>query len=439
MLSCLSPLLLLSALFCAGVFVNANDDFTTRGFHVGNFSRPPASQAGFLRTMSGATVLSDGSLLVSGTTSSAMGQTWVPCIKSCGGSGSSSSGSKRGPGSLGAAQGLLEVRGFRTQFAFQLGVPGEEGKAGEGISFVIQGTDDSQFGDLMGGMGYGTAGSGSGVKASLAIEFDTNLDAALLDPSANHVSVHTRFGSASNSANESYSLNSSSIVPTLPSLGVHTVLIEYLPPLRGAAGYGLLSIKFDGLGASSVTAKVRMEHNISLIEDRYAYVGFTGATKPSEGFTQRVFNWTFDFLGVSTPSECVAAGKGIRNATAGTPASFTIQAVDQFGNDMATSFETNFSAVLKSQPSLPVAISYLGRGKYEGKYTPTLAATAADLDIRLGGTLIKGAPHSVTVVAGAVSPSECEAFDGKDQVSFFVNLRECMFVCCCCCCCCCFS
>ncbi len=97
-------------------------------------------------------------------------------------------------------------------------------RGGDGIAFVVQQQNPKALGAGGAGMGY------TGIKNSLAVEFDTFYNAELLEPYENHIAVHTRGWRHANNANQSYALASSTQVQDM-ARDVHTARIVYRPNL----------------------------------------------------------------------------------------------------------------------------------------------------------------------------------------------------------------
>jgi len=91
---------------------------------------------------------------------------------------------------------LKFFNGFRASFSFII----TGGTRADGFAFVIRG-DSQSVGSAGNGLGY------SGIRQSIAIEFDAKQDLSLSDPAFNHVSLHVNALSPTgpNSASESFS------------------------------------------------------------------------------------------------------------------------------------------------------------------------------------------------------------------------------------------
>jgi hypothetical protein len=163
------------------------------------------------------------------------------------------------------------AEGFSTTFQFQMTSPNDS----EGLTFAIQNTDPSFLGAAGPMLAY------NGLNNSLVVEFDTFHNGGDLgDPSASHISVHTR-GTDPNSANEVFSLGSFSTNPLMDDGAVHTAKITYTP--------GTLSVYLDNMSTPVLTVAVDLTSTLAL-DNGSAWVGFTASTG---GGTQihDILNW----------------------------------------------------------------------------------------------------------------------------------------------------
>ncbi len=79
------------------------------------------------------------------------------------------------------------------------------------------------------GIGYGDyqSSTSSGIKSSIAFEFDTYMDPApVSDLDSNHISAHYRPGGVANSAFESYSIIYKTGFPDMNDGKRHTVVVR---------------------------------------------------------------------------------------------------------------------------------------------------------------------------------------------------------------------
>jgi hypothetical protein len=147
------------------------------------------------------------------------------------------------------------------------GIFDASGRSGaDGIAFVIQNDAAAPIGEAGGQMGYG------GIKASVAIEFDTFQNPEHADPSANHVSIQSR-GATANDAGHQYSRGSVSPLVDFSDGAVHTARIEYVP--------GTLRVYLDAATTPVLTAPLTLTNvagGTVLDSSGRAWVGFTSAT-----------------------------------------------------------------------------------------------------------------------------------------------------------------
>ena len=166
--------------------------------------------------------------------------------------------------------------GFETTFQFRMGGKFE---SRNGMAFVIQNVSPTAIGGSIGGLGY------SGLPNSLAIEFDTDSNWTLEDPSDSHISVHTR-GVDPNSKKEFYSLGSISTSGyTLNDGNVHTAKLIYLP--------GQLSVFVDDMNTPQLSVPLDLASTMELNRGQ-AWVGFTAASLSTKGQNHDVLSWSYE-------------------------------------------------------------------------------------------------------------------------------------------------
>jgi hypothetical protein len=187
--------------------------------------------------------------------------------------------------------------GFETRFQFQVTAPAGNVDCqglvgGDGLAFVIQGSDDFALGETGGGLGYG------GVANSLAVELDTYCNVELNDPNGNHISVQS-LGLQPNSADQSASLGSTgtTLATNLSDGAVHTVGITYVP--------GTLKVFVDNLVTPVLQVPVNLEAVLSLTQGQ-AWVGLTAATGDATEIHD-IFNWVFTPTGAVLPTTTLVA------------------------------------------------------------------------------------------------------------------------------------
>lgn len=150
--------------------------------------------------------------------------------------------------------------GFRTSFFFRIRNPGGI-EGADGFAFVIQNDSTAALGAAGGGIGY------DGIPKSIAVEFDTfqNGWGGVSDPDNNHISIHTN-GVGANSADEAFSLGSTSAIPNISDGAVHFVRI--------GSFLGTMTVELDGV----IVLTVPVSLTPALDASAKAYFGFTAAT-----------------------------------------------------------------------------------------------------------------------------------------------------------------
>ena len=145
-------------------------------------------------------------------------------------------------------QGALPVvAGFDTTFTFRI-TPPTGGTKAEGMALVIH--DDpngaSATGGTVWGMGYGIGANGStGIRNSIAIEFDTYMDTSpIADTSANELTIHTR-GALGNHEYEQYSIARTTPAQNLANGQVHSLRVRYVP--------GTIEVFVDGAATPAIS------------------------------------------------------------------------------------------------------------------------------------------------------------------------------------------
>jgi len=162
---------------------------------------------------------------------------------------------------------------FETVFQFQI----SQGVFGaDGFAFVIQNMSNSALGLDGGNIGY------SGITNSIAIEFDTFINAENEEPNSYHISVNTG-GHNANSSNHSFSLGATTNIPNLRDGQIHKVKIQYI--------IGKLYIYIDDLTNPVLYLSIDIRNAISLDSGK-AWVGFTSSTG---GYSEShdILNWYF--------------------------------------------------------------------------------------------------------------------------------------------------
>jgi hypothetical protein len=171
--------------------------------------------------------------------------------------------------------------GFTTTFQFQITEiePGDIGA--DGFAFLVQ--NDAVDALAAGGedIGYGNFYL-TGIRNSLAIEFDMHENDTQNDPNSNHISVQSR-GTLENSAHTSNSLGL--IIPpfNMKDGTIHTVNVQYVP--------GQLRLSLDAAPTPNLVVPVNLSTLLSLNQGQ-AWVGFTA----SAGGTHEahdILSWSF--------------------------------------------------------------------------------------------------------------------------------------------------
>jgi uncharacterized repeat protein (TIGR01451 family) len=204
--------------------------------------------------------------------------------------------------------------GFTTVFTFQITNSNEaQNFPADGIAFVIQNAPPSELPPFSGTSTLAGAGGALGYAAglafptsanqltpgipnSLAVEFDTFTNP--WDPNNNHVAVQSCGTGENNefhSVGESFepcnlALNSD-LPATLADGEVHTVTIDYLPPVNCVECSGILRVNLDGTDLFPNGVAVDLATLLSL-DNGTAWAGFTGATGDLIE-NNDILSWTF--------------------------------------------------------------------------------------------------------------------------------------------------
>ena len=163
--------------------------------------------------------------------------------------------------------------GFETVFQFQ--ITELRGDGGDGFAFVIQNFDLDILG--LGGqhIGYG------GIPNSIAVEFDVERDVPFVDPSNNHISVHT-LGVEGNDPSERASIGAVSPRTNLSDGRAHTVRIVYKP--------GSLTIFLDNMRNPVLEVPFDIASTLTLDNGR-AWIGFTASSRETQD--NDILSWSF--------------------------------------------------------------------------------------------------------------------------------------------------
>jgi hypothetical protein len=167
---------------------------------------------------------------------------------------------------------------FSTTFTFQ--VAGD----GDGFAFVIQAGNGV---NAVGSTGLGQYLGYTGISNSIAVEFDTYVNADYGDPDGNHVGIQSK-GTSPNSSDHTITASAALATPVLTPIanGSHTATITY-------DGIGILNVFMDGSATPTISASVNLSTKLNLDAGGTAFVGFTGATGAASE-TADILTWTWD-------------------------------------------------------------------------------------------------------------------------------------------------
>jgi hypothetical protein len=175
--------------------------------------------------------------------------------------------------------------GFEVRYGMRMSSPGPDDllvqgnttPGADGLVFVIQNMSQDAVGTQGVGIGY------QGMTSSLAVEFDTWLNPGGLDPSSNHVSVHTNGLGANNADEPGYSIGAADIPGDLYDNQVHQVVIRYVP--------GTLTVSLDGVTLLTTSVTLTNIGGASILDAQgKAWAGFTSATGGAYGIHD-VMSW----------------------------------------------------------------------------------------------------------------------------------------------------
>jgi hypothetical protein len=116
---------------------------------------------------------------------------------------------------------------------------------------------------------------------------------------------------------------------------------------------------------------------------------------------------------ITSAAQSVATGAGLTTASAGNNASFTVQARDQFGNNMASS-DASIAVSFSDDSGVPLQIAHTAvqnsadRSQWIVSYVPTNALSTR-ISVSLNGAPIKASPFIVNVHPGTLDPKNCFA------------------------------
>lgn len=130
--------------------------------------------------------------------------------------------------------------------------------------------------------------------------------------------------------------------------------------------------------------------------------GFSGSTSPGVNHVVNPFG----------PADPASSTANVPPGTSGAQTTITVQAVDQFGNQVGSGGETVVVTVSGANSAGPITATDNGDGTYTAVYTPTVSGPD-QVDITMNGTPISGSPYNSTVAVGAAT--QIQIFAGNNQ------------------------
>jgi len=189
-------------------------------------------------------------------------------------------------------RGAIELNAFSSEIQFQISDARDsadqcEGKrpGGEGLAFVLLGTEPRKLGSSGSGLGY------QGLTDSIAIEFDTACSSGTGDPARPHVAIN-RDGSVSH---EQGSLGKPATIvdersgTSFDDAALWTAWIDYAD--------GIMEVRIARGSKRPEQASLRAEVPAKQIESRPLSLGLTAAT--GKGYSkQTIVGWKLDWVSV---------------------------------------------------------------------------------------------------------------------------------------------
>jgi hypothetical protein len=155
-------------------------------------------------------------------------------------------------------------------------------------------------------------------------------------------------------------------------------------------------------GSASCNLTLTTAGTRTLVATYAGGAGFSGSTSPG-------VSHVVDPFGPADPASSTA---NVPAGTSGAQTTITVQAVDQFGNQVGSGGETVVVTVSGANSAGPITAADNGDGTYTAVYTPT-ASGPDQVDITMNGTPISGSPYNSTVAVG--SATQIQIFAGNNQ------------------------
>jgi hypothetical protein len=221
----------------------------------------------------------------------------------------------------------VNIQAFTSEFSFQLSNP-----AGEGITFAIQGNNDTSLGTAGSGLGY------QGITNSIAIKFDLD--------------------NAAGEGPDSIGLYTNGASPTVPAIDLSTTGIDLhsgdTMDVTVAYNGSILSMTIADLVTGAAYSTSWPVNIPSIIGGDTAYVGFTGGTS---GLTssQKILTWVYTTVSNALP----VTTSPIFNPPGGSYATAQSVSITSGSSGAAIYYTTNgtIPTTLSTVYSAPITIS----------------------------------------------------------------------------------
>ena len=310
---------------------------------------------------------------------------------------------------------LPASQGFKLSFDFEMSA----GLPGFALVFSDPANDVYARGAASAELGYG------GIPGCVAIEFDTERDAALNDPAftsyPDHISVHTRYPQA-NSANELYSAGAGSLETLAGSLrhlndsAVHRIAVEVRPDTAISPGRVFwIRVWMDpdanpGNVVPVVQAPLSLAQMAVMTGDptgqtfKRLLFGFTASTGPAgSGASGKIKIRNLTLTTAEPAAEYTKLVSTVpATVTAGEPQTVVVALASHCNNLMtAPGYASSFAATLirnGSGETTPVGITDLGEGSYVLDFRPLLLGDWS-LAVSFKGVPVYGTPKTFTVIS----------------------------------------